>query len=396
MNTSKTQRMVLSSCLSLLWGLALVVMPAPAQPLNKPASPKPLSREIAKAWANKGITVGWMPMDGSFSLNKQMLPDILPTFQFLFWRSGLLAKLPAPKTPFGLDLYHTKITDAGLKELAPLKNLHYLNLDATKITDAGLKELASLKNLRSLSLHASPLPTSQLKVTEAGLKELAPLKNLQYFYLHEGQVSGKALATLREIGLLHAWYKAKAKDGKRPTSPADVVSLDLSYSGVTEESLKELAFFKNLQKLSLKGTGVTDKGLKELTACKNLRTLYLPVDVTDKTLATLRKTDLLHVWVGAEAKDRKRPTGVEDVYSLHLGLTEVTDAGLKEIAPCKNLEILSLYGAKVTDAGLKELARFKKLKRLSLEDYQVTDKTFATLGEMGLFFALSHAKGRYR
>jgi internalin A len=36
----------------------------------------------------------------------------------------------------------TQITDAGLKELAALKNLQTLNLNGTQITDAGLKELA--------------------------------------------------------------------------------------------------------------------------------------------------------------------------------------------------------------------------------------------------------------
>ena len=33
------------------------------------------------------------------------------------------------------------MTDAGLKELAPLKNLTSLNLSDTKVTDAGVKEL---------------------------------------------------------------------------------------------------------------------------------------------------------------------------------------------------------------------------------------------------------------
>ena len=45
------------------------------------------------------------------------------------------------------------MTDAGLKELAGLKNLQSLNLDDTKVTDAGLKELAGLKSLQSLDLY---------------------------------------------------------------------------------------------------------------------------------------------------------------------------------------------------------------------------------------------------
>ena len=53
-----------------------------------------------------------------------------------------------------VDLGNTKVTDAGLKELAALKNLTTLNLYRWhKVTDAGLKELAALKNLT----HARPV-----------------------------------------------------------------------------------------------------------------------------------------------------------------------------------------------------------------------------------------------
>ena len=67
----------------------------------------------------------------------------------------------------GLHMYHcTRLTDAGGKELAALKNLTSLNLGATQMTDAGVKDLAradtGLKGLVSLSLqHAS--------VTDAGV-----------------------------------------------------------------------------------------------------------------------------------------------------------------------------------------------------------------------------------
>ena len=44
------------------------------------------------------------------------------------------------------------MTDAGLKELAALKNLTTLNLSETRVTGAGLKELAALKNLTTLYL----------------------------------------------------------------------------------------------------------------------------------------------------------------------------------------------------------------------------------------------------
>ena len=49
-------------------------------------------------------------------------------FQFSAWKEGVLAKLPDPGVPFGLCLNLTKVTDAGLKELAGLKSLQALYL----------------------------------------------------------------------------------------------------------------------------------------------------------------------------------------------------------------------------------------------------------------------------
>jgi hypothetical protein len=45
------------------------------------------------------------------------------------------------------------------------------------------------------------------------------------------------------------------------------------------------------------------------------------------------------------------------VVAVNLGGTKVTDAGLKELAPLKNLTELYLTGTKVTDAGVKELQK---------------------------------------
>lgn len=49
-------------------------------------------------------------------------------------------KLPG-KPVVATDLFGPKVTDAGLKELAPLKNLTTLSLRDTKVTDAGVAEL---------------------------------------------------------------------------------------------------------------------------------------------------------------------------------------------------------------------------------------------------------------
>jgi hypothetical protein len=71
-----------------------------------------------------------------------------------------------------VNLTDTNLTDAGLKELAGLKQLQSLRLINTVVTDAGLKHLAGLKQLRELNLTFT-------EVTDAGLKHLAGLKQLQ-------------------------------------------------------------------------------------------------------------------------------------------------------------------------------------------------------------------------
>ena len=47
---------------------------------------------------------------------------------------------------------HTRITDSGLKELRPLKNLRFLVLRATAVTGAGLRELAGMSKLGYLDV----------------------------------------------------------------------------------------------------------------------------------------------------------------------------------------------------------------------------------------------------
>ena len=71
-------------------------------------SPKTLPKEIAQAWRDAGARVGWMKADDSgflyFLPEEDGVAGDLPVFRFSTWTEGVLAKLPAPTTPFGLYL----------------------------------------------------------------------------------------------------------------------------------------------------------------------------------------------------------------------------------------------------------------------------------------------------
>ena len=202
-----------------------------------------------------------------------------------------------------IGLSKSKITDAGLKELAALKNLTSLWLDDTRVTDMGMKELAGLKKLDSLSLYGT-------KVTSVGLKDLAGLK-LKWLVLSNYQKTDATLRSLREIDSLNALLRVQPGRNQW-TAGFDYAHLDLDFTTVTDAGLKELAGLTGMQSLTLNGNNVTDVGLKELAALKDLQI-------------------------------------------LNLQGTKVTDAGLKELAGLKKLKELNLAHTKVTDAGIQQL-----------------------------------------
>src|SRR5207249_1913533 len=129
------------------------------------------------------------------------------------------------------------------------------------------------------------LDLSGTEVTEAGLEKLRDFNNLQTLTLSPGRVTDGVLRTLREVELLHALSRTLAREGRRPTDAAEVVSLDLSGTPVTDAGLKELKNLTKLEWLSLAGTRVTSAGLKELKELKGLKELVLAAsDVTDGML----------------------------------------------------------------------------------------------------------------
>ena len=64
-----------------------------------------------------------------------------------------------------LILSGTKLTDAGLEDVAKVKNLSKLSLQVNDITDTGLKEVAKLTQLERVQLY-------ETNVTEEGVADL--------------------------------------------------------------------------------------------------------------------------------------------------------------------------------------------------------------------------------
>ena len=68
--------------------------------------------------------------------------------------------------------------------------------------------------------------------------------------------------------------------------------------------------------------------------------------------------------------------------SINLAYTKITDQGLEQLAPLKNVKVLDLYYAEsVTDLGIAHLKHWKNLEHLNVRGTKVTSSLFEHLAE---------------
>jgi len=145
-----------------------------------------------------------------------------------------------------VDFIWAKMNLLNLKEIAGLQQLKKLDLTNTGVSDAALADVAALKNLEELQL-------VNTKVTAAGLKPLASLKQLRVVSLHMKAIDDATLQTLRKIGILHLLSGMGSKFFTvQPKNAAEVTTVALLWSQVTDKGLKELADFPNVETVFLR------------------------------------------------------------------------------------------------------------------------------------------------
>jgi hypothetical protein len=164
--------------------------------------------------------------------------------------------------------------DAHLQTISSITSLERLQVMHAGITDEGLRHLRRLHNLKALEL---PLCWG---VTDEGLKDIGSLPRLDSLRLESGNVTG--------AGFKH--FKCKSRLRK----------VDLMKCWVTDEGLRELAEFPELEELILTcDYAVTDKGIQQLSPLKHLRELAVSdTQVTRDGAEELRRSlpDLLIVY----------------------------------------------------------------------------------------------------
>ena len=149
-----------------------------------------------------------------------------------------------------IDLSGTRITDAGLEQLATMPEITGLTLTDTQITDSGLAGFGSLPKLMLLDLSGTP-------VGDQGIASLRQCERLPFLWLGTESTN----ASLR--------YLAEWKD--------DLQFLSLEGTQITDEDLRLLQGVPHrmLHHLVLGGPNMTDAGLMHLRPLSSISAVEL-------------------------------------------------------------------------------------------------------------------------
>lgn len=256
----------------------------------------------------------------------------------------------------------SSITGDGLSYLRASKNLTTLNLSMTQATDALGNQLLAFPKLKRLTL-------VQTKVTDQITEALAGLPDLTHLNIRGTQFTDTGVANLVALA-------------------AQLESLDVSATKVTDAALPHLAKLGKLKSLHLGNTEVTDAGLEALAALPNLTELSVPgTKVTGSTLGELRSLEQLIMYNSAVTDETIKPLAkLTNLKELSLDGTRITGATLGEL---KSLEVLRLCNTSADDQGLKSVATLKKLNDLKLIGAKnVSDAAIVHIGNLAALGSL--------
>lgn len=201
------------------------------------------------------------------------------------------------------------------------------------------------------------------------------------------EAPGRTLEAIAKIATVEEAVAALEEMGARleRNDQGQVTSVGLfSRPGreITDAHVVCLRLLGNLEKLLLTNTHTSSRALEYVQEPKRLRKLIVGRETTDegldilRTMTNLQELNFSYKKVGDTTMQHLE--GLENLESLWLGRTDVTDAGLESLRALTKIRELGLPPA-ATDKGLACLAGLTNLERLNVSDTQITDAGLAHL-----------------
>jgi hypothetical protein len=215
-------------------------------------------------------------------------------------------------------VFATKISGAGFKELADMKDLEVLRADFCPISDEGVANIMAFRNLKELGL-------TNAKFTNAGMKQIATLDKLEVLYM-----------------------QGVYRFGPGKNEPGDDV-------------MKLLGNCKKLRELDIAHTDAGDATAKALSTLPLKKLTAYNTKFTDVGLADIAKLKLAEAHIGGYDMGDKGVeafAGQTQMNSLQFAYARgVTDKSVKTLSSLTGLTYLSLFMTSITPQGFEELKK---------------------------------------
>ena len=213
----------------------------------------------------------------------------------LLFHSEVLEKISAVGidalqiTFMAMDESEDKLCDKALTHLSHFKHLHFLGIDKADASDAGLQNIAAVKDLRAIQIAGT-------RSTGAYFKALSSLPELQGVLLErESLLQSKNLASLANIpklSLLELRWCNLDDEGIREISACKHLRyLEVNRNArLTDRCGKYIGRLGSLIGLRADETGIADLAMDSICQIKNLQVLSLnDTKITDESMNSVRK-----------------------------------------------------------------------------------------------------------
>jgi hypothetical protein len=236
---------------------------------------------------------------------------------------------------------------AFFEHLSYITTLESLNVIATKFNDAWMPNIGKLTRLKTLRF------TNNGKLSDAGMAQLAGLKDLEQFSFVGTQITGRAYAKFEGFTkLARVSHRGSSIDDEGLMQLCDhlpnLENLSLAHAKFTDAAAPNLAKLTKLKGLELGTMNATPQTLKHIAKLP-LEYLQLgegfdsPESIPFiKDLSTLRRLTFTNAKPLTDA-DLKVVAGMKQLEQLELGKIELSDARLaffKDFAFLKSMRLV--------------------------------------------------------
>jgi len=236
---------------------------------------------------------------------------------------------------------------AFFEHLSYITTLESLNIIATKFNDAWMPNIGKLTRLKTLRF------TNNGKLSDAGMAQLAGLKDLEQFSFVGTQITGRAYAKFEGFTkLARVSHRGSSIDDEGLKQLCDhlpnLENISLAHAKFTDAAAPNLAKLTKLKGLELGTMNATPQTLKHIA---KLPIEYLQLgegfDSPEsipfiKDLSTLRRLTFTNAKPLSDA-DLKVVAGMKQLEQLELGKIELSDARLaffKDFAFLKSMRLV--------------------------------------------------------